>query len=227
MLAEEAVQEARVQRGRVPLVDRDLARAEPLDQARDEVEDLLLPLARDGVRELGAEELWGGEDGREGVVSHECAIVDGERRAGRTLSRKAEAKDAKTKWPSGDVRMYPVGISESTRVTMTAFADSKHCAFAVGQRARDAKRERRKCGACLLQEELVLGLEPAPERLLEAEGVHDKPRVPSKAAQRDMLSARDTRARHHRKHIQGQQLSAELERRIWDLGQWHTPELQS
>ena len=60
MLAEEAVQEARVQRGRVPLVDRDLARAEPLDQARDEVEDLLLALARDCVRELGAEELWGG-----------------------------------------------------------------------------------------------------------------------------------------------------------------------
>ena len=57
MLAEEAVEEARVQRGRVPLVDRDLARAEPLDQARDEVEDLLLPLARDCVRELGAEEL--------------------------------------------------------------------------------------------------------------------------------------------------------------------------
>ena len=60
MLAEEAVEEARVQRGRVPLVDRDLARAEPLDQARDEVEDLLLPLARDCVRELRAEELRGG-----------------------------------------------------------------------------------------------------------------------------------------------------------------------
>ena len=66
---------------------------------------------------------------------------------------------------------------------MTALADSKHCAFAVGQRARDAKHERRKRGACLLQEELVLGLEPAPERLLEAEGVHHEPRVAGQAAQ--------------------------------------------
>ena len=81
MLAEEAVEEARVQRGRVPLVDRDLARAEPLDQARDEVEDLLLPLARDGVRELGAEELWGGTTAvRElSVMSAQSLTESGER----------------------------------------------------------------------------------------------------------------------------------------------------
>ena len=62
MLAEEAVEEARVQRGRVPLVDRDLGRAQPLDQARDEVGDLLLALALDGVREFAAK---GRDDGRE------------------------------------------------------------------------------------------------------------------------------------------------------------------
>ena len=116
------------------------------------------------------------------------------------MSRKAEAKEAKTKWPSGEVRMYPVGISESTRVTMTAFADSKHCAFAVGQRARDAKRERRKCGACLLQEELVLGLEPAPERLLEAERVHHESRVAGQAAQTGKTHTCDQHEHETRKH---------------------------
>ena len=67
VLPQERVEEARMQRGGVPLVDRDVRRAELFDEARDEVEDLLLPLARDCVRELGAEELWGGTT----AVSHE------------------------------------------------------------------------------------------------------------------------------------------------------------
>ena len=46
-----------MQRGGVPLVDRDVRRAELLDQARDEVEDLLLLLAGDEVGELRSEEL--------------------------------------------------------------------------------------------------------------------------------------------------------------------------
>ena len=57
VLPQEPVKEARMQRGGVPLVDRDVRRAELLDQARDEVEDLLLLLAGDEVGELGTEEL--------------------------------------------------------------------------------------------------------------------------------------------------------------------------
>ena len=83
---------------------------------------------------------------------------------------------------------------------MTALADSKHCAFAVGQRARDAKRERRNRGACLLQEELVLGLEPAPERLLEAKRVHHESRVASKAAQTGKTHACDQHEHNTREH---------------------------
>ena len=51
------MEEAGVQRGRVPLVNGDFGRAELLDQARDEVEDVVLQLAGDEAGELGAEEL--------------------------------------------------------------------------------------------------------------------------------------------------------------------------
>ena len=57
VLPEEPVEEARMQRGRVPLVDRDVRRAEALDQARDEGEDLDLAVVVDEAGELGAEEL--------------------------------------------------------------------------------------------------------------------------------------------------------------------------
>ena len=57
VLPQERVEEARMQRGGVSLVDRDVRRAELLDEARDEVEDLLLLLAGDEVGELGSEEL--------------------------------------------------------------------------------------------------------------------------------------------------------------------------
>ena len=57
VLPQERVEEARMQRGGVSLVDRDVRGAELLDQARDEVEDLLLLLAGDEVGELRSEEL--------------------------------------------------------------------------------------------------------------------------------------------------------------------------
>ena len=57
VLPEEAVEEARVERGRMPLVNRYFWRAELVDEARDEVEDLLLALAGHEAGELGAQKL--------------------------------------------------------------------------------------------------------------------------------------------------------------------------
>ena len=47
-------------------------------------------------------------------------------RYGLTLSRNAEAKVAKTKWPSGAYFMYPLGARVSIMVSITVFADSRH-----------------------------------------------------------------------------------------------------
>ena len=57
VLPKEPVEETRVKRWSMPLINCDFGRAQFFNQAGDEVENLMLTFPRDEVRELGAEKL--------------------------------------------------------------------------------------------------------------------------------------------------------------------------
>lgn len=118
MPGQQTREEARVELWSVTFVDRDAGRAQGLDEAANEFEDLGLLAVREIACEFGAEELEqeGGCEGREDKVAYNDVLSNKE------IGMRISSNHA----PSGAKRMYPLGARESTMVRTTILADSRH-----------------------------------------------------------------------------------------------------